>query len=438
MLCGIGALISGMFVVYNQASSGAYTHARGSSAPDASTQNAASPASAGVANSFVQAGTATDVDAQLANAFAAMNAENYDLARSLFEPLANQGNSAAQNELGTLYIDGHGVAQDYGKAFFWLRKSADQGDGAALYNLGLLEENGWGRPKDDAKAFNYYLQGAEKGNFDARKKVTAAYSEGIGVKQDWTKVFEWTQNFAADGDAYWQAALGDLYLEGNGVERNYELAEDWFRKTAASSDGEDLAELQLGRMYANGWGLTKDPLKAIAWYQKSAEHNSPLAQYELGDLYRVGAPGIPRSYDEALKWLKLAADAGNSDAQLILGVMYHNGEGVAQDYGEARQWYVKAAESGNTCDCPGLSCTWKAEGSPRIFSKPPRGFPKRPKAVPPSRSSNWRRCIGTAPVSRKTPRWPFIGIKRPASKAMPWRSTTWESCTQRVWASRPI
>ena len=89
VLCGIGALISGMFVIYNQASSGAYTRLADAAAPDSSGQGGGSPS--GAAKAFVQAGRVTDADAQLENAFAAMNAENYDLAKSLFEPLANQG-----------------------------------------------------------------------------------------------------------------------------------------------------------------------------------------------------------------------------------------------------------------------------------------------------------------------------------------------------------
>ena len=46
----------------------------------------------------------------------------------------------------------------------------------------------------------------------------------------------------------------------------------------------------------------------------------------------------------ALKlWLPLA-DQGNADAQVNLGVLYANGEGVPQSYDEALKWYHKAAE----------------------------------------------------------------------------------------------
>ena len=41
-----------------------------------------------------------------------------------------------------------------------------------------------------------------------------------------------------------------------------------------------------------------------------------------------------------------AAEQGDADAQLLLGVMYNTGSGVAQDYKQAVAWYRKAAEQG--------------------------------------------------------------------------------------------
>ena len=57
--------------------------------------------------------------------------------------------------------------------------------------------------------------------------------------------------------------------------------------------------------------------------------------------------GIPQDYGEALKWLRKAAEQGNSSAQLNLGVMYDNGKGVVQDYITAHMWYNLAGVGGN-------------------------------------------------------------------------------------------
>ena len=46
--------------------------------------------------------------------------------------------------------------------------------------------------------------------------------------------------------------------------------------------------------------------------------------------------------------LWLAAEQGNAEAQVNLGVMCHTGQGVPQDYAEAVKWWRLAAEQGIT------------------------------------------------------------------------------------------
>jgi len=44
---------------------------------------------------------------------------------------------------------------------------------------------------------------------------------------------------------------------------------------------------------------------------------------------------------------KKKAEAGDAEAQCVLGVMYANGKGVLKDDEEAVKWYRKAAVQGN-------------------------------------------------------------------------------------------
>ena len=44
-------------------------------------------------------------------------------------------------------------------------------------------------------------------------------------------------------------------------------------------------------------------------------------------------------------WRPLA-EAGNAEAQTLLGAMYWSGEGVTRDHKEAAKWYLRAAEKG--------------------------------------------------------------------------------------------
>ena len=61
-------------------------------------------------------------------------ARNGDFATALREwtPLAQQGNAAAQNNLGLMYKKGDGVTQDYGTAVEWFKLAAKQGHARAL------------------------------------------------------------------------------------------------------------------------------------------------------------------------------------------------------------------------------------------------------------------------------------------------------------------
>src|SRR6267142_2826426 len=54
----------------------------------------------------------------------------------------------------------------------------------------------------------------------------------------------------------------------------------------------------------------------------------------LGQLYEDGQ-GVPRDYVEALKWYRMAAEQGDTWAQLAVGRFYEEGYGVRQDDEEA-------------------------------------------------------------------------------------------------------
>jgi TPR repeat protein len=63
-------------------------------------------------------------------------------------------------------------------------------------------------------------------------------------------------------------------------------------------------------------------------------------------MYSTGT-GVPKDYEEALKWYKKAAEQGNSNAQYNLGFMYGTGTGVPKDYVLAYRWYSLAVAQGD-------------------------------------------------------------------------------------------
>jgi TPR repeat protein len=61
----------------------------------------------------------------------------------------------------------------------------------------------------------------------------------------------------------------------------------------------------------------QDPDEAVEWYRKAAEKGNAEAQYNLGEMYRVGRI-LPKDSAEAARWLKQAADQNHLEAQVRL------------------------------------------------------------------------------------------------------------------------
>jgi uncharacterized membrane protein YhaH (DUF805 family) len=78
---------------------------------------------------------------------------------------------------------------------------------------------------------------------------------------------------------------------------------------------------------------------------RAAEMGNADAQIALGLAYHEGL-GVEKDSCEAARWWKKAAEQGDAKAQMVLGDCYWKGDGVEQDYSEAVRWYREAAEQG--------------------------------------------------------------------------------------------
>jgi TPR repeat protein len=87
---------------------------------------------------------------------AAANRGDYDTALHEWRPLAEEGNSAAQYNLGVMYDTGQGVPLDYKEAVKWYRKAASQGDSGSQVNLGVMYLLGHGVLQDYVQAHMWF------------------------------------------------------------------------------------------------------------------------------------------------------------------------------------------------------------------------------------------------------------------------------------------
>ena len=74
-------------------------------------------------------------------------------------------------------------------------------------------------------------------------------------------------------------------------------------------------------------GRTPDTITEI---RRQAEQGDADAQVDLGNMYHDG-DGVPYDSGEAVRWYRLAAEQGHVDAQFTLGFRYGNGRRVLKD-----------------------------------------------------------------------------------------------------------
>ena len=103
------------------------------------------------------------------------------------------------------------------------------------------------------------------------------------------------------------------------------------------------------------WGVNADVEKGYEAYQqgdyelavqewsKAAAQGDAVAQFNLGQMYRLGK-GVPQTDDEAVKWYILAAQQGLEYAQRNLKLMHRDGRASQADYDAGLQLNPKPAQ----------------------------------------------------------------------------------------------
>lgn len=130
----------------------------------------------------------------------------------------------------------------------------------------------------------------------------------------------------------------------------------------AAEKGHPIAQWKLGRMYAEGDGITRDDYKAFEYFSEIADAHAddspsePGSRYvsdafvALGNYYKSGIPDtdIKPNLGRARQIFNYAASYfGDDEAQLSLARMYYEGLGGDRDPLQAARWAKLAADKGN-------------------------------------------------------------------------------------------
>jgi len=107
---------------------------------------------------------------------------------------------------------------------------------------------------------------ANTGDIKAIRELSTAYLEGNGVEQDFTEAFEWMEKAAELGDAESQSDLADVLHNMEKHEESFQ----WMQK--AAEQGFPRAQYNLGCLYRDGIGTSKNREQSLLWFQKATEN----------------------------------------------------------------------------------------------------------------------------------------------------------------------
>lgn len=133
-------------------------------------------------------------------AIAAYSAGDHATAIDIWEPLAQQGNARAQNNLGVMYSEGQVVDRNVETALEWFRLAADQGFVLAMANIADTYFRGDGIAQDYVLAEQWYRMAAKGGDSEAQYFMGRIFVEGLGVTADPLQGYAWYAIAADSGE----------------------------------------------------------------------------------------------------------------------------------------------------------------------------------------------------------------------------------------------
>lgn len=244
---------------------------------------------------------------------------------------------------------------DQSRGLEWLTTAADNDEPGALYDLAVLYNNGDIVEPDNLKCYQYAERAAEKGVATAMSSIGDWYQKGYDgiIEPDQHKAFDWYLLAAEKGDVDSMCEIGEYYQYGKGVvEPDTDKMIEWYRKAAEYAypypNNTNLwAQRKLGIIYTIGNGVQQDITEGTKWLRMAADGGDTNAQYCLGLVYSDDGYGV-KNISKALFWYTKAADNGHIEASVKLGDIYMTGEGVAENEALGFIYYTQAADNGDT------------------------------------------------------------------------------------------
>jgi len=191
---------------------------------------------------------------------------------------------------------------------------------------GITEGNRAVAAGDYETAYKELLPIAEAGFRQAQDTIAQLYEGGYGVEKDLSRAMFWYRKAAEQEHTRAAFRLGQMHLNGLAGKIDYQEAKRWFLVAYKKFDPEVAYHIAL--LHDHKSGDMYNPDEAINWYLKSAGKGHAKSQYLLGLAI------LSRSHEEdedAITWIRRAAEQKHASANLFLFKRYFWGDRVERD-----------------------------------------------------------------------------------------------------------
>ncbi len=176
---------------------------------------------------------------------------NLERALHLYRQAAERGDAEAQYIYGGMLYQGQGTDVDKRGAFKWLMQAAEGGKATpeSLAIIGTMYLRGLTVPQNFLEAKKWLSRAAAGGNMAAQTDLAYMYYHGLGGERDYAKALSLYEKAALQGEPLAQANTGLMYATGMGTDIDRAKGYAWF--SLAASRGNTTAAIQRNDLMAD-------------------------------------------------------------------------------------------------------------------------------------------------------------------------------------------
>lgn len=281
--------------------------------------------------------------------------------------------------LAQAFKEGIGTLPDEASYFVWMERAAKDGDPEAMFSLAEAYRSGVGVERDEDQYFYWRRQMAEKGSPFALMELAQAYKAGVGTPQsndeffkNATTAIEWAKKAKAEDKDFTSEDLpqaiqlvAQAHRDGTGtVKSETRYFECLSKAVAAVNDAiqfeqkkepskvdevkKSLASIvyEFALAYLEGSGTKQNPQQAFKYMKQAAEAGDVKAMLQLADLLEAGT-GTGKNCNRAFQWRKEAANLNDPDGMYETAIAYGTCKGTEEDASEFYRWARNAVRAGH-------------------------------------------------------------------------------------------